>query len=250
MRVLIFTLLIFLLMPSESMASGKRFKDRDWTVATIDNCGFPAPTGPNQSVSWVKLNEERMLQFTLREGERGKCPTDNKARNRAPYWERAEVRQDSKMKLGKVQKITFDAVFVEGFVGDRETFFQIHSWNNGCPAYPLVMMKSLNGRLAVLALHKVSGNGLGDGRGQHREVQSTSLRIKSIYYQKLHFVLTMDTTSSPGRLSVTMNGQTIVNNAATDFAPCAAPHVKLGVYRPGGKSSGTSTVLFDKLTVD
>lgn len=247
--LIICALLLSFLLPAEAHASGKSYKDSDWSVSMIDNCGFPVAKGENASVTWVRLEGEKKLRFTLREGERGKCPSDNKARHRAPYWERAELRQNPKMRVGTIQQISFEAIFVEGFQGDRETFFQIHAWNEGCAASPLVMMKSLRGRLGVWALHKVSGDGLGRGGGKHKDVQKRSVAMASLYGKKSRFVIELDTTTMPGRLSVFLNDQPIVSNASVSFAPCAAPHVKMGIYRPGGKGSGTSTIILDKLKV-
>jgi hypothetical protein len=245
---LICALIVGLVCSTQAGASGKTYRDRDWNVKTIDNCGFPRTGGKDASASWVRVDGEKKLKFTLHAGDKGECSTDQKARHRAPYWERAEVRQDPKMKPGKLQKISFEATFLEGFTGDRETFFQIHAWDKGCPAYPLVMMKSQKGRLVVWSLHKVSGSGTeGSGRGQHREVQSSRVSIPALYGTPQQFEMDLDTRTSPGRLTVRMNGKTIVSNASTQFAPCARPHIKFGIYRPGGAGSGTSSVLIDKV---
>ncbi|WP_298680411.1 heparin lyase I family protein [uncultured Lentibacter sp.] len=238
-----------LALSTQLQASNETFRDRDWNVRAVDNCGFPNTSRKDPSVSWVRINGDKKLKFTLRQGEKGKCSTDQKPRHRAPYWERAEVRQDPKMRLGSISMISFEATFLEGFTGDRETFFQIHSWDNGCSAYPLAMMKSQKGRLVVWSLHKVSGDGTGAGAGQHREVQAQSVRIPQLYGKPIKFELDLDTRTSPGKLSVRMNGRTIVSDAATSFAPCARPHMKFGVYRPGGAGSSTSTVLIDDVVV-
>ena len=243
----VFCLFVAFCLPTFAAASGKSFKDRDWNVRMIDNCGFPMRSGPDQSVNWVNVEGERKLAFVLRPGERGSCPTDDQARNRAPYWERAEVRQDPKMKLGQRYKISFEVTFLQGFTGDRETFFQIHSWDNGCPAYPLIMMKSIGGRMVIWGLHKVSGDGLGDRRGQHREIQTVSQRIPPLYGKPSQFTLDLDTRTNPAKVSVWMNGEVMVSQASVQYSPCAAPTIKFGIYRPGGAGSPTSAALFDKI---
>ena len=138
---------------------------------------------------------------------------------------------------------------MEGFSGVREAFFQIHAWDRGCTAYPLVMMQFDKGRLIVDALHKVSGNGLGSNAGQLRQVQTNSPRVSSLYGQPLSFNVELDTRTSPGKVSMSVNNKKIVDKASMSFAPCASPHIKMGVYRPGGKGSGTSRVLLDKVSL-
>jgi hypothetical protein len=249
-RFLILASIVVLSASTMAHANGKRFGDRDWSTGFYDNCGFPASRGAERPVEWVKIEGDRKLRFVLREGQKGKCPTDDQVRHRAPYWERAEVRQDGYLELGSTYRISFEAIFLEGFTGEREAFFQVHGHNGSCDASPPVMVKLGNAGLVVDALQRVSGNGLGAGKGKHRPVQSASVRPRALYGQRSKFVVDFDSRSNPARLSMTLNGQRIVNNAAVSYAPCARPYIKFGIYRPGGKGSATSSVVFDDILIE
>lgn len=227
-----------------AQASCKTYTDRDWSVSFYDNCGFPVTMGTDQSVSWVTANGDRKLRFILRPGDRGRCYSDNEFRHRARFWERAEVREAGALKLGGAYRIEAEFTPLQGFTGERETFFQIHGWAKGCETYPPIMLKFDRGRLQVWVLR-----GLASGQGGHKAVQTHNLRVKTLIGQANQLVLDFDTRTSPGQVSVMVNGQSIVSNAAVEFADCAKPHVKMGIYRPGGKGSGTSEILFDDLTI-
>lgn len=240
-----------LVSPSSSFAKGKTYRDKDWNVAAFDNCGLPATRGDNRSVTKVKTDGDRKVRISLREGEVGKCSTDAKPRNNAPFWERAELRQDGYLKLGKVHRLNFEAIFQEGFTGRRETFFQIHGWNGTCHAYPPLMMMFDNKKLTVWALRGVSGDGIsGRNRGSAKDVVNGHISIGSLLGKPALFAIEFDTRSRPGRLSVSLNGKTVVRNASIEFARCAKPYFKFGVYRPGGSGSKTSTVLFDDIILE
>lgn len=232
-------------------ASGKKYKDKDWNEAAYDNCGLPVSSGSNSSAQWVRANGDRKMRMTLRQGQVGKCPTDAKARNQAPYWERAELKQVGHLPVGSRHRIAFEAIFLEGFKGKWETFFQLHGWNGNCHAYPPLMMMFDNQRLTIWALRGVSGDGRsGKNRGSHRNVVQRGVSISSLTGKPSQFEIDFDTSSRPGRLSVSLNGQNVVKNASIDFAKCAKPHFKFGVYRPGGKGSKTSAVLIDDIRVE
>jgi hypothetical protein len=231
-------------------AQGRTVKDSDWSTGLYDNCGLPVAAGPDRSVAWVRLDGDKKLRVRLRPGDKGGCGTDNQMRNGAPYWERAELRQEGFLRLGRLYWMSFEAIFEQGFVGDREAFFQIHGHNGTCDAYPPVMVTFQDGRLMVSALHKVSGNGLGNGKGQHRAVQSGTVRVQRLYGRAAQFVVEFDTRTTPARLSMSLNGDRIVTGAAVQYAPCAKPYVKFGIYRPGGKGSATSSVIFDDIRIE
>jgi len=243
-------MLVFLtFLATAAMARGQTYKDRDWSVSTYANCDLPVKNGPNRSVSWVKEGGDKKLRFVLHEGQKGGCSTDGQFRNRAPYWERAEVRQKGFMKLGQAYRISFQVTFDSGFTGDRETFFQIHGFNSPCNAAPLVMMKFTKGKLVVWALRNVRGNGLSEGRGRHKRVQNASVNVRSLHGKPSNFILDFDTREGQGQLTVYLNGRAVVQQARVEYAPCAKPHIKMGIYRPGGKRTGTSVALFDDLRI-
>ncbi len=238
------------LSPTLVEAQGKTYKGPGWNVQMYENCGVPVSRGSERSIKWVKVGKDKKLRFSLKKGDRGKCPTDDQARHGAPYWERAEVSQKKKLKLGHAYRIEFEATFLEGYEGERENFFQIHGWNGSCHVSPPTMLMFDRGSLRVWALRGVSGNGMDPNRGLHKEVQRRSVRARAIRGIPSTFTIDFDTRTLPGKLSVLLDGQPIVSNARVEMAPCAQPHIKMGTYRPGGKGAGTSTVLIDDLTIN
>jgi hypothetical protein len=248
--VFMMTGLLMALASAPAEAAGKSYKGKGWNVSAYDNCGLPVTRGDSKSISWVKTDAGRKLRVVLNPGDVGKCSTDNQARHRAPYWERAELHQKGELKPGRVHKLSAEFTLLRGFTGDRETFFQIHGWNGSCHAYPPMMMMFDRGSLRVWALRGVSGSGIkGSGRGQHKPVQQRSISTASLIGKPQALEVVFDNRSTPGKLSVSLNGQPVVSQARVDFAPCAKPHFKMGIYRPGGKGSKTSEILFDKVMV-
>jgi hypothetical protein len=225
-----------------SFAGGTAYKDTDWNTTFIDNCGLHR----DASIRNIKVGGDKKLRVTLQDGDIGKCSTDNQARHRAPYWERAEVSQQSSLRTGQSYRISTEITFVEGFTGERETFFQIHGWASDCrQAYPPVMMKFKRGQLAVETLRGVSAF----SSGRHRNALKKKVSVKSLYGKPVQMLVDFDLTSKPARLSVSLAGRKVITDAPVDYAACAIPHVKFGIYRPGGKGSGTSAVLFDDVRV-
>lgn len=233
--------------------AAQNFKDRDWNTALYSNCGFPKAVEEKKNVKWVKVNSDQKLLFSLHPGQIGKCSTDNMARHSAPYWERAEIRQRGSMKIGEAYSIKFNATFLEGFDGRQETFFQIHGWNDNCRAYPPVMMHFSSGTLNIWALRGVKKNAgsewLSSSQGSHQSVQTKSVRIESLRGKETPFEIIFDTKNG-GLLSVLVNGRYVVKSTKVEYSPCAKPHMKMGIYRPGGKGSKKSSILFDDVTIN
>ncbi|WP_164659962.1 hypothetical protein [Tropicibacter sp. Alg240-R139] len=152
------TALLASFLSNQVHAKGKTYKDRDWSVSVSDNCGLPVSGGANKSVSWVKKDGDRKLRFVLRPGKVGKCSTDNIARHRAPFWERADVQRKGIMKPGQAHRVEVEFTILAGFRGERETFFQVHGWNGNCHAYPLMMIMFGKGQLHVWTLRGVDPN--------------------------------------------------------------------------------------------
>jgi len=231
----------------------KSFKEKSWTTAFYANCKLPSSKNHGKSVSWVKIGKDRKVQFKLLPGQVGGCSTDDMARHSAPFWERAELRQKDHMRLGLIHRISFEALFLEGFTGERETFFQIHGWNGTCHAYPPLMMKFHNGRLRIDVLanvgEKAGQKWMSNEQGSHRSLQLRTIKIENLYNLPQQFDVVLDTTGErSGLLSIYLNGVGVVEKAKIEYAPCAKPHVKFGIYRPG-KGSVTSRVLFDNLSI-
>lgn len=238
----------FLFCAAQSMVA-QNFNDSDWNTSFRSNCPLPVTTGPNKSVSKVKVSGDRKIAFVLRPGDVGGCPTDNKARNRAPFWERAELRQSKTLSLGKFHDISFSVQLPSGFSGKRESFFQIHGWAKGCPAYPPVMLKFNAGRLELHSLRGVRQGKSGKGvKGEHKRISVRGASLAEFRNQEQRLKLSLDLRSTPGTVSLAVNERTVVGPVPVEFARCATPHIKFGIYRPG-KGKAVSRAVFDDFIV-
>ena len=135
--IVIFLLNFFLLNPTYSYPKGLYYKDRDWNKYFYDNCGFPS----NKNLSWVKENNNKFLRFQLGDKQIGKCSSDKKVRNGAPYWERAELKQKDIFKKNTSYEVKFKARLIEGFQNDYEYFFQIHGYSSKNCNTPILFLK-------------------------------------------------------------------------------------------------------------
>ena len=215
-------------------------KDKDWNTCFLSNCALPQ----SDPIRWIDENR-RFLRFTLSDKDRGGCPTDRVARHSAPYWERAELRQSGFLKKGKLYSINTSLRFVEGFNGRRETFFQIHAYNNACKqAYPPIMMKfdnaySDNAVLTLLALNS---------HRRHRSYRS-NLEIDDILGDLVSFNLELD-LSEKASVSVSIEGETVFSEIPFWRDPCGTPHIKFGAYRPGSPAGNKRSIVdFDSINV-
>ncbi len=187
--------------------SGKRtYKDSDWNVAFHANCDLPA----SSSTQWIRENGERFLRFTLKDGQVGGCRSDARSRSRAPYWERAEIKQSTALEKGRDYSLTYRVRFARGFDHDRENFLQLHQYTSGCRVGPLVMVKFDHGRLQGAATpFLVQGI-----RGKWVDVRFDFNPARS-------YDLYLD-----GR-------KVVANKLIRRRRACGEPHLKVGIYRPG-----------------
>ena len=101
------------------------------------SCGFP-----KNSVKKLSIEGEKYIQFTLKDKQKGCSATDRKPRHGSPYWERVEYAQVNTLSKKKNNEINFKVKILKGFLGQRETFFQIHNYNeNFMSVYPSLMFK-------------------------------------------------------------------------------------------------------------
>ena len=98
-RIIVIILINFFFINSPySYSKGFNYKDRDWNIYFYDNCGFPSNKKNNKNLIWINEKNNKFLRFQLSDKQIGKCSSDNKKRNGAPYWERAELKQILLMK--------------------------------------------------------------------------------------------------------------------------------------------------------
>ena len=120
------------------------FYSNSYAVSFEKNCRVPSG-----SVKKVKIEDEKFTKFTLKDGQKGGCGSDRYSRHGAPYWERVEYAQRNTLSKNKSHKIIFRIKILEGMKGERETFFQIHNYNNSFrDAYPSIMLKFDNKKLS------------------------------------------------------------------------------------------------------
>tara|TARA_Y100001970_G_scaffold250182_1_gene321618 strand:+ start:1200 stop:2102 length:903 start_codon:yes stop_codon:yes gene_type:complete len=113
------------------------FTSYSFGVSFEKNCKVP-----KGSIKIIKINGEKYNQFTLKDKDKGGCSTDAKSRHGYPYWERVEYAQVNTLSKKKNHEINFKVKILKGFLGQRETFFQIHNYNKNLLAvYPSIMLK-------------------------------------------------------------------------------------------------------------
>ncbi len=219
------------------------FRDRDWNAALLANCRLPSP----QAVTWAGTAQDPQLAFTLNPGDRGGCRADTRRRNGAPYWERAELIQAGHMPRGTVQEISFTANFTEGFLGQRETFFQIHGWTKSCNAAPLLMLQFHQRQMRAMVLTAdIPGSA---ERGNLRQKAMGTPRIDDLIGRDTQFRILFDQSGPQPTLTLIVNGRTLMKRQPVHMAPCAKPAVKMGIYRPGAQNPARSALVIDDLLI-
>ena len=182
------------------------YKDRDWNVMFYENCDLPEYS----STRWIRENGERFLRFTLKNGQVGGCGSDNRRRSRAPYWERAEIKQTTTLEKDRDYSLTYRVRFVKGFDNDREDFLQLHQSVSGCRGGPLVMVKFSNGYLLGAAKPFLVEEVL--GKWANVRFDFNPARSYDLY----------------------LDGEKVVDNKTIHRQrACGEPHLKIGIYRPG-----------------
>ena len=200
------------------------YQDKDWNVEFYDNCDLP----DSSSVRWVTEGKETFLRFTLKNGQVGGCSTDAIARAKAPFWERAEMKQANTLKKGdKDYVLTFRARFLKGFTFARESFLQIHQGVPGCRVGPAMMFRSLGGYFGGAHIADIIGKWINVRLNFNLEKKQHELYFddKRIFSSGYYF---------------------------REVQPCGEPFLKFGIYRPGDEEATgerISIVDFDKINL-
>ena len=238
---LILVLLLTVLTACECLAfeKGDQFTDTDWNLIFYNNCGFPEMDRGYETVKWVTEGKNKILRFELRHGDKGLCASDDRERHGAPYWERAEVKQEEMLEENKKYSLDFDVRFVKGFKGEREAFFQIHQGVSGCRVGPGMMFKTFSqGFLAIYTRNPDDPNG--------RKIRGLVGQV--VMGQWTKFKLVFD-TSDNSEVALYKDGKLQIEGQPFHIYDCGEPHFKFGIYRPGDDGFGgtkTSIVDFDK----
>ncbi|MEP1637258.1 heparin lyase I family protein [Ascidiaceihabitans sp.] len=183
------------------------------------------------------------VRFTVLDGDIGGAPTDNDpAHGRAfdrPYSERAEVRMDGTMRRNSIYEITFEARFGEGFQGEAETFFQIHTGQKP----PLMFFFREFGRTHLLAnLMQGCQSTCGHNDQPEYSPHKTTYPRSAMFGRWHQFRLVID-TSNQGSMSIFFNGMPLIQNQPVTFPTQHKPYVRLGIYRAGDLSGNATSVV-------
>ena len=241
---LILVLLLTVLTACECLAyeKGDQFTDTDWNLTFYNNAGFPVTAGEYQSVKWVTEGKNKFLRFELRNGDKGLSRSDDMERHGAPYWERAEVKQEEMLERNKKYSLEFEVRFVSGFQGERENFFQIHQYTSGCRLEPPLMFKAFShGLLAIYSRDPDDPNG--------RKIMRRASQVIIGKWTKFKLVFN---TSGDHEVSLYKNGKIQIEGQPFHIDDCGEPHFKFGIYRPGDDEFGgtqTSIADFDKFNL-
>jgi hypothetical protein len=225
----------------QGVNKGYRFKDTDWSHTFYASAGFPSNSEDRWNARWLEEGKTKFLRFRLFKGQIGTTKVDNKNRSGASFWERAEVTSGSGannrfyFNKSKTYEITFRVRFVKGFVGDRETFFQIHQSNKNCRVGPIIMMK-FSMESFQLAYH-----------GGNIDYENTP-NINQHYGKWVKFRLIYgpsEIRKGYAATELSMNGKILAKQDLVLQSPCGQPYVKFGIYRAGYDNWPNKTSIID-----
>lgn len=183
------------------------------------------------------------VRFTIVDGDIGGAPTDNDPTHSRifdrPYSERAEIRTDGTLRRNTVYEINFQVRFVEGFFGENETFFQIHTGQKP----PLMFFFRQFGRTHLLA-NLLQGCVQTCGHND----QPDYARVKAFFprpqmFGRWHDYRIMMDTSNSGSISIWFNGRPFVTNHPVTFPSRHRPFLRLGVYRSGSEAGNATSIV-------
>ncbi len=212
------------------------FKDSDWN--------FEMTTPHRTDIRWKEENGNRFLEFKLAGGLPGTAYNDGMRRHNAPFWERNEVAASRRLGRNEPYRLSFNFRILKGFTGERETFFQIHSWSKACQsAYPMIMMKFDRGVFQIDSLNP---------KGFHT-IHKFETRVEDLYGQWTQVHISAEPfRADQAKYTFTggifpQDGYSVVAN----LYDCTDQWPKFGIYRPGletGKNQ-ESVINFDKVVV-
>ncbi|MCA1931504.1 heparin lyase I family protein [Rheinheimera sp.] len=204
---------------------------------------MPDTSKMTRSIKWKDDSKKTELIFTLNRGDIGKCTTDSDPRHNAPYWERAEVRQEGNLEENKNFVIKFDINLSEGFSSERETFFQIHASNNMCSAAPVLMMKLNYGKLIIELLEGISDD---NENGNHRNKYEGNLSIHDFKNYNSFEVLV---NQKEKNITIFKDDVMLIENQQYQQKTCSKLYSKFGIYRPGNENTKRSIAIYKNISI-
>jgi len=232
----------------------KSYKDSDWNVAmwAWDNAYLHG-----QDIKWVNYNGDKALQFTLEGGKPG-LAADDKQKSWGPkFAERNELH--SEYFNQDPPTIEFKFNIVKGFRDRRETFFQVHSYNDNCTeARPPLMIQLHKGRLRVQTI-------VSTAYGDHKMTPLVSTNYngpvnRRILLKKWHDMRITSHQVGKNYVQYIIQSESLgISKVLPDsyIRSCGTQHIKFGVYRPSKatikhpqslkKINKTSVIQFDDI---
>ncbi|WP_137703296.1 hypothetical protein [Marimonas lutisalis] len=247
MNYLLSILSICLLLMVSSGAKAKDFHDADWNWKAEPKCGFPK----RDSVRWMRQGERRFLRFQVRDGDIGKCNTDNdKAHGKKfkkPWSERAEIKGPAFKEEG-IYKVSFDVRFVQGFDQNRTstTFFQIKD----CPDSRVPVMAMLGGWNKRNGGPAKFGFSLAVSSPGHKWIsRPISPDPVDNRWRKVEIIFENYSTQA---LTVSVGGKTwLPRTTFQNIFYCGRPTLDLGIYRAGDPGKNAHSIVdYDKVTIE
>ncbi len=239
-------ILCALLAPPNS-GSAQSFKDNDWNWRAEAKCGFPQ----RDSVRWMQQGNRKFLRVQVRDGDIGKCSTDNdKAHGqkfKKPWSERAEVRGPAFKQEG-TYKVNFDVRFVQGFDQNRTstTFFQIKD----CPDSRVPVMAMLggsnkgNGGPAKFGFSLAAGS-----EGKKWISRNLSPDPVDNRWRNVEIIFENYGTQS---LTVSVDDKAwLPRTKFQNIFYCGRPTLDLGIYRAGDPGNNAHSIIdYDNVTIE
>jgi hypothetical protein len=199
-------------------------------------------------------------EFILKDKDIGCWSGDKGPRAGAPYWERIEYGQkdEDTLSKNKTHVIYFRVKFEEGFVGRKETFFQIHMYNKFyTDVPPMMLMWSLNN---LIVAHPAYLKDLAKNwetlnwkvTDMYNDKSLKPLLINNYYNQWMNFRIKISPIVEEfGTVSITLNGKLIYFNPRFYIPTIGTPRIKYGIYRPGNENGNkTSKVLYSPIIIN
>lgn len=234
------------------------YKDNDWGIAMYN---WDNDYLHGQNIQWVNSNGDKALQFTLEGGKPGIADDDRPTRKGSLFRERNELHSDYFTRDDHIVK--FKVNLVKGFNERKETFFQVHTWNNHCAmiqgqlsVFPTLLLQVHKGKISA-----VTKSRKGVGRGAYTR---TWLPLNKNKLMGNWNDITITTSQAyEDYMQYTIKSQSLgidFKLPAAYISPCGKQYIKVGVYRPSWsrKINGqittkgvnqTSIVQFDDINI-
>lgn len=224
------------------------YTDSDWNTSMYN---WDNDYLHGQDIEWVSYNGDKAIQFTLVGGNPGIADDYRPTNKGALFRERNELHSRYFNRDNHIINFTFS--LLEGFSGRKETFFQIHSYNENCAVQPTLLLQVHKGM--IIARTKAHA---GQGKGSYNTTILThqvmgewsDVQIKTHKADKDYMQYTITSKNLGIDLQL----------PASYIAPCGRQYIKFGIYRPSflWKTAGkiitdgtnkTSVVQFDNLNI-